>query len=100
MDAGEADVGLGSESEDGFRDYSISDGDSSDIAASAPDLSANKASLDLSGDLTNDLPLSFHPAAIRASAVCTPSGAGGATGDRRSWSGLRRRSSVVGKLAA
>ncbi|MFZ0602596.1 MAG: hypothetical protein WAN05_14800, partial [Roseiarcus sp.] len=41
-----------------------------------------------------DLPLNFHPAAIRASAGFTPWGAGGATCDRRSWSGLRRRSRV------
>jgi hypothetical protein len=31
-----------------------------------------------------DLPLSFHPAAIRASALFTPLGAGGAICDRRS----------------
>jgi hypothetical protein len=42
-----------------------------------------------------DLPLSFHPAAARVSEFCTPSGAGGATDDRRSWSGLRSRSSVA-----
>jgi hypothetical protein len=34
-----------------------------------------------------DLPPNFHPAAVRVSGFCTPSGAGGATGDRRSWSG-------------
>jgi hypothetical protein len=33
-----------------------------------------------------DLPLNFHPRAIRASAGFTPWGAGGATCDRRSWS--------------
>jgi hypothetical protein len=48
----------------------------------------------------SDLPLSCHPAAIRASAGFTPCGAVGATGDRRSWSGLRSRSSVAVKLAA
>ena len=42
-----------------------------------------------------DLPLNFHPAAIRASAGFTPWGAGGATCDRRSWSGLRSRSHVA-----
>ena len=47
-----------------------------------------------------DLPLKFHPAAIRASAWFTPWGAGGATCDRRSWSGLRRRSRVAERLAA
>jgi hypothetical protein len=47
-----------------------------------------------------DLPLNFHPAAIRASAGFTPCGAGGATCDRRSWSGLRSRSRVVERLAA
>jgi hypothetical protein len=33
---------------------------------------------------TNDLPLNFHPKAIRASAGFTRCGAGGATCDRRS----------------
>jgi hypothetical protein len=47
-----------------------------------------------------DLPLVCHPAAIRASAGFTPCGAVGATGDRRSWSGLRSRSPVAVKLAA
>ena len=47
-----------------------------------------------------DLPLNFHPAAIRVSADFTPSGAGGATCDRRSWSGLRSRSHVAVRLAA
>jgi hypothetical protein len=47
-----------------------------------------------------DLPLKFHPAAIRASADFTSSGAGGATCDRRSWSGLRSRSHVAWRLAA
>jgi hypothetical protein len=47
-----------------------------------------------------DLPLNFHPAAIRASAGFTPLGAGGATCDRRSWSGLRRRSRVAERWAA
>ena len=47
-----------------------------------------------------DLPLNCHPAAIRASAGFTPCGAVGATGDRRSWSGLRSRSPVAVKLAA
>jgi type I restriction enzyme R subunit len=49
---------------------------------------------------TSDLPLNFHPAALRASAIFTPSGAGGATCDWRSWSGLRSRSHVAGRLAA
>jgi hypothetical protein len=47
-----------------------------------------------------DLPLNFHPLAIRVSGFCTPSGAGGATGDRRSWSGLRSRSPVAVNVAA
>ena len=47
-----------------------------------------------------DLPLNFHPKAIRASAGFKPWGAGGATCDRRSWSGLRRRSRVAERLAA
>ena len=47
-----------------------------------------------------DLPLKFHPAAVRVSGFCTPSGAGGATGDRRSWSGLRSRSPVAVNVAA
>ena len=47
-----------------------------------------------------DLPLKFRPAAIRASAGCTPWGSGGATCDRRSWSGLRSRSHGAGRLAA
>ena len=33
----------------------------------------------------HDLPLSCHPVAIRASAVCMPCGAVGATDNRRSW---------------
>ena len=51
-------------------------------------------------DDDSDLPLNIHPAAIRASAGFTPLGAGGATCDRRSWSGLRSRSHVAGRLAA
>jgi hypothetical protein len=47
-----------------------------------------------------DLPLKFHPVAIRVSADFTPSGAGGATSDRRSWSGLRSGSLVAPRLAA
>jgi hypothetical protein len=47
-----------------------------------------------------DLPPNFHPAAVRVSGVCTPAGAVGATGDRRSWSGLRSRSSVAVNAAA
>jgi hypothetical protein len=47
-----------------------------------------------------DLPPNFHPRAIRALAGFTPWGAGGATCDRRSWSGLRSRSRVVERLAA
>lgn len=50
--------------------------------------------------VSSDLPLVCHPAAIRASAGFTPCGVGLATGDRRSWSGLRSRSSVAVKLAA
>jgi hypothetical protein len=48
----------------------------------------------------HDLPSKFHPAAIRVSGLCTPCGAGGATGDWRSWSGLRSRSSVAVNVAA
>jgi hypothetical protein len=48
----------------------------------------------------DDLPLNFHPATIRASAGFAPWGAGGATCDRRSWSGLRSRSRVAERLAA
>ena len=47
-----------------------------------------------------DLPLYFHPAAVRVSGFCTPSGADGATDERRSWSGLRSRSSVAVRWAA
>jgi len=47
-----------------------------------------------------DLPLNFHPVGIRVSAVNTPEGADVATGDRRSWSGLRSRSPVAVRLAA
>jgi hypothetical protein len=50
--------------------------------------------------MTDDLPLKFHPVAIRVSADVTPFGAGGATCDRRSWSGLRSRSHVAARLAA
>jgi hypothetical protein len=46
-----------------------------------------------------DLPLNFHPAAIRVSADFTPSGAGRATCDRRSWSELRSRSDVAVRSA-
>jgi hypothetical protein len=35
---------------------------------------------ELCGSLIGDLPPNFHPAAIRVSGFCTPSGAGGATG--------------------
>jgi RHS repeat-associated protein len=49
---------------------------------------------------SSDLPLNFHPAIIRASAVCMPSGMGEATGGRRNWSGLCSRPSVAVKLAA
>ena len=45
-----------------------------------------------------DLPLNFHPDGIRASAVCTPSGAGLATNDWRSFSTSRSRSFVAGNL--
>ena len=47
-----------------------------------------------------DLPPNSHPVAIRACPVDTPSGADGATGDRRSWSGLRSRSPVAVRRAA
>ncbi len=47
-----------------------------------------------------DLPPKFHPAAVRVLLGCTPTGAGGATGDRRSWSGLRSRSPVAVRMAA
>jgi hypothetical protein len=47
-----------------------------------------------------DLPLVCHPAAIRASARFASCDAGLATGDRRSWSGLRSRSPVALRLAA
>jgi len=47
-----------------------------------------------------DLPPNFHPAAVRVPGGFTPSGAGGATGDRRSWSGLRSRSPVAVNVAA
>ena len=48
----------------------------------------------------SDLPLMFHPAAVRASAVDTPCGAVRATGERRSWSGLRSRAPVAVSVAA
>ena len=48
----------------------------------------------------SDLPLNFHPVAIRVSADFTPSGVDGATCDRRSWSGLRSRSPVAVNVAA
>jgi hypothetical protein len=48
----------------------------------------------------SDLPSKFHPAAVRVSGLCTPCGAVGATGDWRSWSGLRSRSSVAVNVAA
>ncbi|MVT55735.1 hypothetical protein GPL17_35625, partial [Bradyrhizobium yuanmingense] len=64
--------------------------------ANAPRHNTYLESLDHdAGLLSNDLPLDFHPAAVRVSGFCTPSGAGGATDDRRSWSGLRSRSSVA-----
>jgi hypothetical protein len=47
-----------------------------------------------------DLPLNFHPAAIRASTDFTRCGASGATCDRLRRSGLRRRSHVAERLAA
>lgn len=47
-----------------------------------------------------DLPLNFHPVTIRDPAFDTPEGADVATGDRRSWSGLRSRSPVAVSLAA
>ena len=52
------------------------------------------------GQIGGDLPLNFHPAAVRVLRFCTPSGADGATDDRRSWSGLRSRSSVAVRWAA
>jgi hypothetical protein len=50
--------------------------------------------------VSSDLPLNFHPVAIRVSAGDTPEGADVATGDRRSWSGLRSRSPVAVRLSA
>jgi hypothetical protein len=47
-----------------------------------------------------DLPPNSHPAAVRVSGFCTPLGAGRATGDRRSWSGLRSRALVAVSVAA
>ena len=47
-----------------------------------------------------DLPPNSHPAAVRVSGFCTPLGVGGATGDRRSWSGLRSRALVAVSVAA
>jgi SNF2 family DNA or RNA helicase len=47
-----------------------------------------------------DLLLNFHPTAVRVSGGFTPLDAGGATCDRRSWSGLRSRSHVAWRLAA
>ena len=58
------------------------------------------ASLAADMGMPDDLPLNIHPKAIRAWAGFTPWGAGGATCDRRSCSGLRRRSRVVERLAA
>src|SRR6185312_15334155 len=54
------------------------------------------------GDVSDgsDLPPKFHPAAVRVRPGCTPIGAGGATGDGRSWSGLRSRSPVAVRFAA
>ena len=52
------------------------------------------------GVAVSDLPLNIHPAAIRVSADFTPWGVGGATGGRRSWSGLRSRSPVELRFAA
>ena len=51
-------------------------------------------------DGLTDLPLSFHPAAIRAPWHFAPRGAGKATCDRLSWSGLHSRSCVAASLAA
>jgi hypothetical protein len=51
-------------------------------------------------ELETDPPPNFHPAAIRVSAGDTPDGADVATGDLRSWSGLRSRSRVAVRLAA
>ena len=47
-----------------------------------------------------DLPPNFHPVAIRVPGDFTPCGVGEATDDRRSWSGLRSRSSVAVNVAA
>jgi hypothetical protein len=69
--------------------------DSYDRAPSAVTLD-----IDDTVDVVHDLPLNFHPVAVRVSGFCTPSGAGRATDDRRSWSGLRSRSSVAVRWAA
>ncbi len=58
------------------------------------------ASLGMLACFDLDLPPNSHPVAIRACPVDTPSGADGATGDRRSWSGLRSRSPVAVRRAA
>ena len=48
----------------------------------------------------NDLPLIFHPVAIRASAGDTPRGARLATGDRRSWSGVAQPIACCGEIGS
>lgn len=47
-----------------------------------------------------DLPLNLHPAAVRASAGFTPSGAGGAMCGRPDWSGLPGRPRIAARLPA
>ena len=71
------------------------------LAFADPSITVN-ASLykSLPFDVERDLPLNFHPLAIRASADFAPIGAVKATCGRRSWSGLRSRSHVAERLAA
>jgi hypothetical protein len=58
------------------------------------------AAVELDQALIVHLLLNFHPTAVRVSGGFTPLDAGGATCDRRSWSGLRSRSHVAWRLAA
>jgi len=75
-------------------------GPNSDLSLSALASFGVRAIATISGFVDYDLPLSSHPVAVRVSGFCTPSGAGGATDDRRSWSGLRSRWSVAVRWAA